>query len=117
MYEIWLVLNIVWEIALGIWPLLAGAAAIWVVIAAMAWRHAQADWRAALPGSLLLGAIAGAAAFLVVPSLVGSSLGAMGYWVDWGNLLAIACGAAVVAFTYAWPLLAMRSRPPSPGVS
>jgi hypothetical protein len=23
MYEIWLVMNIVWEIALGIWPLLA----------------------------------------------------------------------------------------------
>lgn len=30
MYEIWLMLNIVWEIALGVWPLLLMAAVLWL---------------------------------------------------------------------------------------
>ena len=32
MYEIWLAMNIVYEIALGIWPLLALLLAVWVAL-------------------------------------------------------------------------------------
>jgi len=115
-YEIWLGLNIVWEIALGLWPVLLAVAAIWVALMAMAWRRPAARWRAAWPGALAAGAVVAVAAFFAVPTLTKSSLGALAYWVDWASLLAIAAGFGVAALAFAWPLLSMRgARRLSPG--
>lgn len=108
MYEIWLVLNIVWEIALGIWPLLAAATLLWLVLMVTAWRRPGTRWRAALPVTLGLALAVGLVGLVGVPSTVGSSLKEMGYWVDWANLFAIAAGVAAAAAAFAWPLLAMR---------
>ncbi len=116
MYEIWLGLNIVWEIALGVWPVLLIAAVIWVALMAMAWRCSAARWRAAWPWALAAGAVVALAAFLAVPTLTKSSLGALAYWVDWASLLAIAAGFGAAALAFAWPLLSMRgTRRLSPG--
>lgn len=108
MYEIWLVMNIVWEIALGIWPLLAAAALAWVVVMALALLRPAPGWRAGLPLALGIGAVAAAIAFVAVPSLTKSSLGELAYWVDWANLLAVALGFGAAAVAFAWPLLALR---------
>jgi len=111
MYEVWLVLNILWEIALGIWPLLLGAIVVWVLLMAMALRRPCARWRAGLPLALAGGAIVAVAAFLLVPGSTRSSLAEMSYWVDWANLVAIAAGFGGVAALFAWPLLALRDPP------
>lgn len=110
MYEIWLVLNIVWEIALGIWPLLTAAALLWLVLMAIASRRPGTRWGAALPVTLGLALVVGLVAGVGLPSTVGSSLKEMGYWVDWANLAAIAAGVAAAAAAFAWPLLAMRRK-------
>lgn len=109
MYEVWLVLNILWEIALGIWPLLVGAIVVWGGLMAMALRRPGARWRAGLPLALAAGALVAIAAFLLVPGSTRSSLGELSYWVDWANLIAIAAGFGGVAALIAWPLLAMRA--------
>ena len=46
MYEIWLMLNIVWELALSIWPWLVALAVLWLVLMMMAKGGRAADWRA-----------------------------------------------------------------------
>lgn len=111
MYEIWLVLNILWEIALDVWPVLLGAAVLWFVLVVAALRRPQARWRAALARALALGGVVAVAAFLAVPSMTRSSLGELAYWVDWANLIAVAGGFGAAAVAFAWPVLAMRGDP------
>ncbi len=107
MYEIWLVMNIVWELALANAPLLLAALLLWVILLAAALRR-RPRWGAALPPALLVGVAVAVLAFLAVPTALKSSFGDMGYWVDWANLLAIACGFGAAALAFAWPLVALR---------
>ena len=97
MYEIWLVLNIVYEIALGLWPLLLG-----LLLAAR-----NRLLRRAVRPALLLGGLVAVALVPGVPWLTQSSLVQMGYWVDWANVLAIALGLGALAALFTWPLMAL----------
>jgi undecaprenyl pyrophosphate phosphatase UppP len=108
MYEIWLVLNIVWEIALSVWPLVLATGVVWAVLMGTAWSRPTVRWGAGLPLALLVGLVVCVAAVLLVPGWSRSSMTEMGYWVDWANLLAVAAGFGAVAAALAWPLLAMR---------
>ena len=104
MYEIWLAMNIVYEIALGIWPLLALLLAVWaVMLVAARGRLGGRQVRQAL----LLGALVAVALFFSVPTLTQSSLANMGYWVDWANLLAVALGLGALAAVFSLPLLGL----------
>jgi hypothetical protein len=108
MYEIWLVMNIVWEIALGLWPLLLAAGALWIILMLTAWRRPGTRWRAGLPLALGIGVLATIAAFALVPGWTRSTLSELGYWVDWANLLAVAAAFGAAAVAFAWPLSSMR---------
>lgn len=114
MYEIWLMMNIAWELALTIWPVLLGLVVLWLVLATRARRHAGAAWRASLPGALALAALVAIALFFLIPGWVRSSLSELKYWVDWANLLGIAGGGGALALAFAWPLLVgLRPRDPA----
>jgi len=110
MYEIWLAMNIVWEVALTVGPVLLIVAAVWAALMLVAWRRPDTRWRAGLPLALLAGVVIAAAAFLLVPGWTRSSLSELRYWVDWANLLAVAAGFGAVGAALAWPLSAMRRR-------
>ena len=104
MYEIWLAMNIVYEIALGIWPLLALLLAVWLgLLVAARGRLGGRQVRQAA----LLGALVAVALFFSVPTLTQSSLANMGYWVDWANLLAVALGLGALAAVFSVPLLGL----------
>ena len=104
MYEIWLAMNIIYEIALGIWPLLALLLAVWLgLLVAARGRLGGRQVRQAA----LLGALVAVALFFSVPTLTQSSLSNMGYWVDWANLLAIALGLGALAAVFSVPLLGL----------
>ena len=110
MYEIWLGLNIIYEIlrpALG-WLLVV--ALLWLALLFAVVRSSRADWRKALPATLILGAFAAVATFVLGPVFTASSLSELRYWVDWaflgGSALAAGTGAALAA----WPLLAWLAR-------
>lgn len=107
MYEIWLVINILWEIALGIWQPLLAAIVAWALLALWAGRRPDAQWRAGLVPAIGIGLLAAVAAAVWVPGWSRSSMSDMGYWVDWANLLAIAGGFGAAAAAVAWPLLAI----------
>lgn len=104
MYEIWLAMNIVYEIALGIWPLLALLLAVWVALLVVARGRLGARQ---VRQALLLGALVAVALFFSVPTLTQSSLSNMGYWVDWANLLAIALGLGALAAVFSVPILGL----------
>lgn len=108
MYEIWLMMNIVWETVLGIWPYLLAAAAVWLVLLALAARRPATAWRRARPWALGAAVLGAALAVMLLPGGIGSSLREMGYWLDWATLagLAGACGAVAAAF--GWPLGALK---------
>ena len=107
MYEIWLAMNIVYEIALGIWPLLALLLAVWVALLVAARGRLGARQ---VRQALLLGALVAVALFFSVPTLTQSSLSNMGYWVDWANLLAIALGLGALAAVFSVPLFGLAAR-------
>lgn len=108
MYEIWLVLNILWEMALGSAALVLSGLGLWGVVMIAALRRRGVRWGAGLPLALLVAAVVAALAFVAVPAAIDSSFADMGYWVDWANLAAIAAGVGAVALAFAWPLMAMR---------
>lgn len=107
MYEIWLMLNIGYEVAMSIWPVLVVALTVWL---AMLWIAGHRLSARTLTGSVLLGVVGALVAGFVLPSLSGSSFDDMSYWLDWATLvgLAVACGAVVTAF--AFPLLSLMRR-------
>lgn len=110
MYEIWLMMNIVWEWSLAQWPavlalllLLAGWAMVGLV---RLWRAHGFRWSAAA-----LAALAGAAGGLWLwPALVGSSVSEMRYLVDWMVGLGMAGATAAVAVVLALPWLGRSSK-------
>lgn len=108
MYEIWLVINILWELVLENAAPVVGIVLVWVLLTALALRRRDAGWGRALPLAIGVGAAVTALAFVLVPPAVGSSFADMGYWVDWANLVAIALGVGGVAAAVAWPLGALR---------
>ena len=111
MYEIWLVMNILWELALGIWPLLAGAGVLWLAVVMAAATRPNPQWGPALVPALGVAVAAGVLAFVAVPGLTRSSLVELRYWVDWFNLAGVAAAAGGIALAFAWPLAAMRGAP------
>lgn len=121
MYEIWLGLNIVFELALTVLPWLLGALAVWIALVAAALLRGRARWRSTLPASVMMGATTAALGLWFVPLMTKSSIYEMGYWVDWANLVGLSTAVGAVAFTFVWPLLATVACPdsadPSCGVS
>lgn len=116
MYEIWLAMNIVWEIALTAWPWLLALGVLIVVLWAIALQRGRAPWGATFASTLAVGAVAAAAMILTLPMWSQSRLAELAYWPDWATLLGIAAAAGGVAMLLAWPLLAslQRQRWPSP---
>ena len=64
MYEIWLMLNIVVEVALSVWPWLAALAVLWL---GLMWLARGRDRRATLPAAIGLGLAVSAVVFFFMP--------------------------------------------------
>jgi hypothetical protein len=108
MYEIWLMLNIAWEIALGVWPVLVLSAMAWLVLTGIAVRRAPHRWGRAAAVAVGAGAIATLIAFLALPALTRSSLSELSYWVDWASLAGLALGAGAVVALFALPIAVLQ---------
>ena len=113
MYEIWLMLNIVWEILVGAWPLVLALLVLIIVAFVAALSRRGGDWRGALPIALGIAVLAGALVFATLPTLTRSSLHELKYWVDWLMRAGLAAAAAAVVAALTWPLsVLMKPRTP-----
>ena len=104
MYEIWLALNIVYEIALSIWPALLLIVLVWLALLVGARQRLSAR---AFKQACVFGLLVAFMLAISLPALTQSAFSNMGYWVDWANLLAIAAGLGAAAALLMWPLAAL----------
>jgi len=113
MYEIWLALNIVFELALANAGLVLAYLCLLAVLFALALFARGAGWRRGLPIAIAIGLVVAIAVFLLLPGWSGASFGEMRYWLDWANLAAMAAGFGGAAALLVWPLVARarRTRP------
>ena len=107
MYEIWLAMNIAFEIAWDLWPALLPLALVWATVMLINRKKLALVSASSLAALAVLVALA---AVLALPSLSKSTLADMGYWVDWAALLGMAAGMGVAAAVLLWPIMAMRKR-------
>lgn len=107
MYEIWLAMNIIYEIVLDLWPALAPLLIVWAVVM---WINRKKLFQVSVAALAAVAVLVGLAAVIALPTLSESSLADMGYWVDWAALLGMAAGLGIAAALLLWPLLAMRQR-------
>ncbi len=108
MYEIWLALNIVYEIARLIWPTIAIVAAVWL---ALLWVARGRMGRPALTPALFTGAVVAVLGVLTIPSLTHSSLSEAAYWVDWVSLIGLALGFGALAAVLVFPMIGLLRKP------
>lgn len=108
MYEIWLMVNIVYEIALSYWLPITLGVGLWLVLMWLARKRLSAQ---VIPLSLALGAVAAVVAFFALPAINKSTLADMGYWVDWVNLGSWALTAGALAVLAVIPLASLLRQP------
>ena len=90
MYEIWLAMNIVYEIAFGLWPALAPLLIVSVVVM---WINRQKLAQVSVAALAAVVVLVALVAVPALPALSRATLADMGYWVDWAALLGISgCG-------------------------
>ena len=110
MYEIWLTLNILYELGLQYLPMVIGTALLWLALMAVAAARGRAGWGAARKPAIAIAVVVTAITFFITPGMTQSSFANMGYWVDWGNLLLYAAAFGAVGGALAWPVAAMMRR-------
>jgi len=110
MYEIWLTLNILYELGLQHLPAVIGTALLWLVLMVVATARGRAGWRASLKPAIVVAVVVTAITFFITPGMTQSSFANMGYWVDWGNLFLYAAAFGAVGGALAWPVAAMMRR-------
>lgn len=113
MYEIWLAMNIVYELALANSGLVLAYLLALGALLLLGLSTRGAGWRHALPMAIFVGAVVAIGAFLLLPGLSKSSFSELRYWLDWANLAAMAAGFGGAAALLVWPVLARarRTRP------
>ncbi|MBS1179193.1 MAG: hypothetical protein H6R06_3605 [Proteobacteria bacterium] len=111
MYEIWLMMNVVWEILLTVWPMVLALLICIGVLAAAALARGGSDWRGAWRTALVGALVVAVLSFLALPGLTRSSLGELKYWVDWLALAGVAAGFGAAAAALLLPLTALLKRP------
>ena len=104
MYEIWLAMNMGYELAPSVAPWLAVLLLVWLVLLVLARKRLSL---CALRPALVLTALVAGVLFFALPALTQSSFANMGYWVDWANLLAVALGLGALVGVFCIPVAAL----------
>ena len=110
MYELWLTLNILYELGLQYLPTVIATVVVWLALMVFATMRKGATWRRALVPAFIIGVIATVITFFITPGMTQSSFANMGYWVDWMNLSFYSMGFGAVAAALAWPIAASLRR-------
>jgi hypothetical protein len=110
MYEIWLALNILFEIMLANRGLVIVYLAIVVILFLLALRSPRGAWGRGLRMAIVIGLGGAVIAFIALPGLTDSSFGNVGYWIDWLNLIAMSAGVGAGIGLLVWPLATMLRR-------
>lgn len=109
MYEIWLAVNIAWEIVVAQAAWTISLAVVFVALVVLAFVRGG-DWSAGWRWAWKSAVLAAAAAAVALPRLSGASWSDLSYVVDWLLLVAIAAAFGVAVAAIVWPLAAAFRR-------
>lgn len=106
MYEIWLMLNIVYEVMRDMATVVLSLMGLWLALMFLARQKLR--WET-VPRSLLIGLAAALVFVAFLPGVLASSFADMGYWVDWANLFGLAAAGGTLVAAFAWPVFSVAS--------
>lgn len=104
MYEIWLILNTFYELALANLGLVVSVLVVWLALMVLAAIKKQKKWCAGIKPAVLVAIPVWILFFIMVPSWTKSSHSNVTYIVDYLVLAGTALGFAALAAVFVWPL-------------
>ena len=106
MYELWLAINILYEIGLMYLPNVIGFVVVTGALFGLALAKRAPLCRGVMPAALVWALVTVGGLFLI-PGMTASALKEVAYWVDWANLFAVAAGFGAAAAAITLPIAAM----------
>lgn len=110
MYQIWLGLNILWEMALEHRLLVVAYLLVALVLYIYTLARRPHSWKRSFRPAVVLGVLVAILAFLVLPGQTDASFARFHQWLDWALLTAMALGVGLALAVLAWPLISLMRR-------
>jgi len=104
MYEIWLIINTFYELALANLGLVIGVLVIWLALMVVTQLKKSQPWRKGVKPALLVAIVVWAVSFALVPGLTKSSFANVTYIVDYLVVAGVAAAIAGLVALFVGPL-------------
>ena len=110
MYEIWLIINTFYELALANLGLVLVTLILWLVLMVIAMFTKRLPWRKGIKPAILIGMVLWVFYFVMMPGWTKSSFANVTYILDWLTLGGVTTAFAALSALFIWPLYLILKR-------
>lgn len=110
MYEIWLIINTFYELALANLSLVLVTLILWLVLMVIAMFTKRLPWRKGIKPAILIGMVLWVFYFVMMPGWTKSSFANVTYILDWLVLGGVTTAFAALSALFIWPLYLILKR-------
>lgn len=110
MYEIWLIINTFYELALMNLGLVIGVLVVWLAVMVVAQMKKTQPWCASIKPALLVALVVWVVSFMLVPSMTKSSFENVTYILDYLVVAGVAAAVAGLVAVFAAPIYLLIKR-------
>lgn len=110
MYELWLVINTFYELALVNLGLVLSILAVWLLLMLVTQFSKKLSWGKGIKVAIAVGMVAWLVFFMMVPGLTNSSFASVNSIVDWFTVAGVAAGLAALVALFVGPLYLLVKR-------
>ncbi len=110
MYEIWLVINTFYELALANLSLVVSTLIVWLVLMLVTQLRKKLPWSKGIKAATAMGIIAWIAFIFMVPGLTRSSFASVNSIIDWLTVIGVAGAFAGLLALFIGPLYLLVKR-------
>ncbi len=110
MYEIWLIINTFYELALANLGLVLSTLIVWLALMLVTQFRKNLPWSKGIKFATVIGVLAWLAFFVLVPGLTKSSFSSVNSVIDWLAVAGVAAGFAGLLALFVGPLYLLAKR-------
>ena len=110
MYEIWLVINTFYELALANLSWVLSTLMVWLVLMLVTQVSKKLPWGQGIKAAIVIGVLAWLAFFVLVPGLTKSCFAEVNSVIDWLTVAGVAAGFAGLLAIFVGPLYLLVKR-------
>lgn len=110
MYEIWLIINTFYELALANLGLVLSTLIVWLALMLVTQFRKNLPWSKGIKFATVIGVLAWLAFFVLVPGLTKSSFSSINSVIDWLAVAGVAAGFAGLLALFVGPLYLLAKR-------